>query len=52
VCYVVGEPQRQSRPARRPPAGNGDPSVGRKIANVVSFVEGYPLKEGAMFRSI
>lgn len=49
VCYVAGEPKKSE------PAGGkrGRPMMmithrpGEKIANVVSFAEGYPLKEGS-----
>ena len=49
VCYLMGEPQK-----RVPPAGKRKPSLamvthrpGENVSNVVSFVEGYPLKEGS-----
>ena len=49
VCYVVGQPQK-SEPAnapRRPPMAMVTHRPGEKIANVVSFVEGYPIKPGS-----
>jgi len=48
VCYVVGEPQKSE------PAGASRKAMamvthrpGEKISNVVSFVEGYPIKPGS-----
>jgi hypothetical protein len=49
VCYVAGEPKK-SEPAggkRKHPLAMVTHRPGEKIANVVSFVEGYPLKEGS-----
>lgn len=49
VCYVAGEPQK-SEPAgvkRKPPVAMVTHRPGEKVANVVSFDEGYPLKEGS-----
>jgi hypothetical protein len=49
VCYLVGEPQK-SEPAgfgRKPPAAMVTHRPVEKIDNVVSFVEGYALKEGS-----
>ena len=49
VCYVVGQPQK-SEPAnapRRPPMAMVTHRPGEKIANVVSFVAGYPIKPGS-----
>jgi hypothetical protein len=49
VCYLAGEPKK-SEPAggkRRHPLAMVTHRPGEKIANVVSFVEGYPLKEGS-----
>ena len=49
VCYLAGAPKK-SEPAggkRRPPVAMVTHRPGEKIANVVSFVEGYPLKEGS-----
>jgi Invasion associated locus B (IalB) protein len=49
VCFVAGEP-RKSEPPR---AKRGRPLAmvthrpGEKVTNVVSFAEGYPLKEGS-----
>ena len=49
VCYLMSEPQK-----RVPPAGKRKPSLamvthrpGENVANVVSFIQGYPLKEGS-----
>jgi hypothetical protein len=52
VCYVVGQPQK-SEPAntpRRAPMAMVTHRPGEKIANVVSFVEGYPIKPGSEVR--
>ncbi len=49
VCYLTGEPKK-SEPAggkRRHPMAMVTHRPGEKIANVVSFIEGYPLKEGS-----
>jgi hypothetical protein len=49
VCYLAGEPQK-SDPAntkRKPPTAMVTHRPDEKVANVVSFVEGYPLKEGS-----
>jgi hypothetical protein len=49
VCYLAGE-AKKSAPAggkRKPPLAMVTHRPGEKIANVVSFVEGYPLKEGS-----
>jgi hypothetical protein len=49
VCYLAGEP-KQSEPAggkRKHPVAMVTHRPGEKVANVVSFVEGYPLKEGS-----
>src|SRR5260370_36768795 len=49
VCYVVGQP-RKSEPAgfaRKAPQAMVTHRPVEKISNVVSFVEGYPLKEGS-----
>ena len=49
VCYLAGEPKK-SEPAagkRKRPLAMITHRPGEKIANVVSFVEGYPLKEGS-----
>jgi hypothetical protein len=46
VCYLVGKPQK-SEPAgfaRKPPMAMVTHRPAEKIANVVSFVEGYPIK--------
>jgi hypothetical protein len=49
VCYVTSEPQKTEPASRR----RKQPMVmvthrpGEKVANVVSFVEGYPLKDGS-----
>ncbi len=49
VCYLVGKPQRSAPAgfARKPPMAMVTHRPAEKIANVVSFVEGYPLKEGS-----
>ena len=49
VCYLVGKPQK-SEPAgfaRKPPMAMVTHRPAEKIANVVSFVEGYPIKDGS-----
>jgi Invasion associated locus B (IalB) protein len=49
VCYLAGEPQK-SEPAaarRKRPVAMVTHRPGEKAANVVSFDEGYPLKEGS-----
>ena len=49
VCYVVGEPEKTepARAARKPPMAMVTHRPGEKIANVVSFVEGYSIKPGS-----
>jgi Invasion associated locus B (IalB) protein len=49
VCYLTGEPQKHERAGRKHknPLAMVTHRPGEKIANVVSFVEGYPLKEGS-----
>jgi invasion associated locus B (IalB) protein len=49
VCYVAGEPARTEPPGakRKHPLVMVTHRPGEKIANVVSFAEGYPLKEGS-----
>ena len=47
VCYLAGEPKK-SEPAgvkRKHPLAMVTHRPGEKIANVISFLEGYPLKE-------
>lgn len=49
VCYIVGEPQK-TEPAgarRKPPVAMVTHRPGEKVANVVSFDEGYALKESS-----
>ena len=49
VCYLIGQPQK-SEPAgvaRKAPVAMVTHRPTENIANVVSFVEGYPLKEGS-----
>jgi invasion protein IalB len=49
VCYLAGEAQK-SEPAdtkRKSPTAMVTHRPDEKVANVVSFVEGYPLKEGS-----
>jgi hypothetical protein len=49
VCYLVGKPQK-SEPAnfaRKPAMAMVTHRPAEKIANVVSFVAGYPIKEGS-----
>jgi hypothetical protein len=49
VCYLAGEPKKNEPAAgkRKRPLAMITHRPGEKIANVVSFVEGYPLKEGS-----
>jgi hypothetical protein len=49
VCYLTGEPQKHESTGRKRnrPLAMVTHRSGEKIANVVSFVEGYPLKEGS-----
>jgi Invasion associated locus B (IalB) protein len=49
VCYLSGEPQKAEPGSgkRKTPVAMVTHRPGEKIANVVSFVEGYPLKEGS-----
>ena len=49
VCYLTGEPQKREPAAgkRKHPLAMVTHRPGEKIANVVSFVEGYPIKEGS-----
>ena len=49
VCYLVGQPQKMEPAgfARKPPTAMVTHRPVEKIANVVSFVEGYALKEGS-----
>lgn len=48
VCYVVGKPEK-SEPGggRKPPMAMVTHRPAESVANVVSFVEGYPLKDGS-----
>jgi hypothetical protein len=49
VCYLAAEP-RKSEPAggkRKRPLAMITHRPGEKIANVVSFIEGYPLRDGS-----
>lgn len=49
ICYLIGQPQK-SDPAgagRKAPIAMITHRPSEDIANVVSFVEGYPLKEGS-----
>jgi hypothetical protein len=49
VCYLIGDP-RKTEPARirrKPPMAMVTHRPGEKVFNVVSFVEGYPLKKGS-----
>jgi len=49
VCYLVGQPKKTepSGFARKAPMAMVTHRPTEKITNVVSFVEGYPLKEGS-----
>jgi hypothetical protein len=48
ICYLVGRPQKtdSARIDRKPPVAMVTHRPSENIANVVSFVEGYPLKSG------
>ena len=49
VCYLAGEPKK-SEPAggkRKHPLAMITHRPGEKVANVVNFIEGYPLREGS-----
>ena len=49
VCYIDGQPQK-SEPAnakRKPPRATVTHRPDEKVANVVNFVVGYPLKDGS-----
>jgi hypothetical protein len=49
VCYLIGDP-RKTEPAhmrRKPPMAMVTHRPGEKVFDVVSFVEGYPLKKGS-----
>jgi invasion protein IalB len=49
VCYLVGQPQKSESAgiARKQPMAMVTHRPAEDIANVTSFVEGYPLKEGS-----
>jgi hypothetical protein len=49
VCYLAGEPEKRESTGLKHnhPLAMVTHRPGEKIANVVSFVEGYPLKEGS-----
>jgi hypothetical protein len=49
VCYLAGEPKKDERAGgkRKHPVAMVTHRPGEKIADVVSFDEGYPLKEGS-----
>jgi hypothetical protein len=49
VCYLVGQPQKSDSggTARKPASAMVTHRPAENIANVVSFVEGYTLKEGS-----
>jgi hypothetical protein len=49
VCYVVGKPEKAepSGGGRKPPMAMVTHRPAENVANVVSFVEGYPLREGS-----
>jgi hypothetical protein len=49
VCYVVGQPKKSTPSGftRKAPMAMVTHRPTEKITNVVSFVEGYPLKEGS-----
>jgi hypothetical protein len=49
VCYLVGQPQKSDSAgvSRKSPQAMVTHRPSENVANVVSFVEGYPLKEGS-----
>jgi len=49
ICYLVGQPQKvdSAAVARKAPVAMVTHRPSENVANVVSFVEGYPLKEGS-----
>jgi hypothetical protein len=49
VCYLVGQPQKSDSAGtpRKAPSAMVTHRPAESISNVVSFVEGYPLKEGS-----
>jgi hypothetical protein len=49
VCYLVGQPQKSepAEPGRKAPMAMVTHRPAEKITNVVSFVAGYPLKDGS-----
>jgi hypothetical protein len=49
ICYLVGRPQNTDSAgvARKSPVAMVTHRPSENIANVVSFIEGYPLKEGS-----
>jgi hypothetical protein len=49
VCFVASEPRKSEPPRakRKRPLAMVTHRPGEKVANVVSFVEGYPLREGS-----
>jgi hypothetical protein len=49
VCYLAGGPQKSEPPRfkRKLPAAIVTHRPQENVANVVSFVEGYPLKDGS-----
>ena len=49
VCYLVGQPEKSDSAgiARKAPVAMVTHRPAENIANVVSFVEGYPLKKGS-----
>jgi hypothetical protein len=49
VCYVAGEPQKSEpkNAKRKSPSAMVTHRPDEKVANVVSFAAGYPLKEGS-----
>ncbi|HEX2150482.1 MAG TPA: invasion associated locus B family protein [Stellaceae bacterium] len=49
ICYLVGRPQKidSAGVGRQPPVAMVTHRPSENIANVVSFIEGYPLKDGS-----
>ena len=49
ICYLFGKPERSgpTGAGRKPPGAMVTHRPDEKISDVVSFIEGYPLKEGS-----
>jgi hypothetical protein len=49
VCYLIGDPHKAEpvHMRRKPPMAMVTHRPGEKVFNVISFIEGYPLKKGS-----